>query len=93
MPGRLVGALLILTVLLGASPVFAARNGCQWCRVWTDPSTGNQESECVNWEPDPQTQPGGAEKLANCYSEDMCYYNWGWWYCYAHCEGYQCFDV
>jgi len=89
---RLVGALLIATALLSAVPVFAQhRNGCQWCRIWTD-SNGSQSSECVNWFPGPDIQPGGAEKLASCVPSDTCYWL-GTWYCYAGCDGYQCFDV
>ncbi len=94
MPRRLVGIVLISMALLSVAPAFAQhRNGCQWCRVWTDPTTGSQSSECVNWMPEPDQQPGNMQKLASCVPSDTCYYNAGNWYCYAGCDGFQCFDV
>lgn len=83
-------ALTFVLVTLVALPLSAARNGCQWCRVWTDPDFGYQDSECVSW--DPEDVQGPSSKLASCEPIDICYYG-GTWYCTATCDGFQCYDV
>ena len=89
MSRRVVSSILILSAFLMATPGYADR--CLWCRVWTEPDTGEQDSECVRFVP-PENN-GTFEKLAACNATQFCYYNWGQWHCFAGCEGYQCFDV